>query len=181
MFYDDFEFEREQEAIDFINNKIKRCRKCGNELHYKEKFYNTDKLCNECKGMRSFDEIDDNPLVIQNKKNHVCSTRNADGSFILEDDVQKKCIVSEKEFFKKYSQWKLNNEKAEKAWREKQALTLSTKKQNNKITTTPKITDERLAEIISNYDLGQGININHDELISIVWEVMYYRGINKTF
>lgn len=30
---------REQEVIDFIRNKIKRGRQCGNELDYKEKYF----------------------------------------------------------------------------------------------------------------------------------------------
>lgn len=181
MFNDDFKFEREQKAIDFINNKIKRCRKCGNELHYKEKFYNTDKLCNECKGLRSFDEIDVNSLIVENKKNHATVTPKAEGSFIFDHDIEKQRTITERTFLEKYSQWQLNNERAEKAWREKQALTLSTQKQSNNPSITPKLTDERLGEIISSYDSGQRLDINHDELISIVWEIMYHRGIIKTF
>lgn len=181
MFYDDFEFEREQEVVDFINNKIKRCRKCGNELHYKEKFYNTDKLCNGCKGIRSFEETDAKPPTMLSKTKLVSAVPKADDSFILDDDAEKKRTATEEVFLQKYSQWKLNNEKAEKAWQEKQELSLSTQKQHEKPLPNSKLTDERLSEIISNYDLGQGLNISHDELISVVWEIMYHRGITKTF
>ena len=183
MRYDDYEFEREQEVIDFINNKIKRCRKCGNELHYKEKFHHTDRICNACKGMRSFDEIDVKQPSIQNKNTHVTTTRHTDAYVLplLDDDNEKKRTTIEKEFLEKYTQWQLNNEKAEKAWRERQDLTPSIQKQTKKTTISTNITDERLGELISNYDLGQSLDIRHDELISIVWEVMYYRGINKTF
>lgn len=181
MFHDDFKFERELEVIDFINNKIKRCRKCGTELHYKEKFYNTDKICNRCKGRRSCDEIDVNPLAVQNKNNHISAIQNVKYALLLADNIEKKRITTEKDFLEKYTQWQLNNEKAEKAWKEKQASTLSDRKKSKSPSITPNLTDERLGEIISNYDSGEGLNVSHDELISIVWEVMYHRGINKTF
>ncbi|ELC7379901.1 hypothetical protein RJO92_003102 [Enterobacter asburiae] len=183
MFYDDFEFEREQEVIDFINNKIKRCRKCGNELHYKEKFHNTDKICNGCKGMRSFDEIDVTPPATQNQNNRLTTIRNT-GAYVhplMDNDNEKKRTTTENEFLKKYSQWQLNNEKAEKAWRENQKLSLSTQKQTKKIMANPKVTDERLGELINNYDLGIALDIRHDEIISITWEILYHRGVNQTF
>lgn len=181
MFYDDFEFEREQEVIDFINNKIKRCRKCGNELHYKEKFYNTDKLCNGCKGKRSFDEVDAKSATLQSKIKHVSIIPKAEVALILDDTSTKKRTATEKTFLQKYMQWQLNNEKAVKDWQEKNALSLCTQKSAPKKLAKPKLTDERLSEIISDYDLGQGLNISHDELISVVWEIMYHRGITNTF
>lgn len=181
MFYDDFELEREQEAIDFINNKIKRCRKCGNELHYKEKFYNTDKLCNRCKGKRSFDEVDVKSTTNQSKTKHVSVIPKTESSFISDDIPPKKRTATERAFLQKHMQWQLNNEKAEKDWKEKNALSISTQKTSKKDLTKPKLTDERLSEIMNNYDLGKGLNINHDELISVVWEIMYHRGITKIF
>ncbi|MHA1000555.1 hypothetical protein ACR9IA_08400 [Leclercia pneumoniae] len=183
MCYDDFEFKREQEAIDFINNKIKRCRKCGNELHYKEKFHNTDKICNGCKGMRPYDEIDVTLPASQNQKNRLTTVRNTDEyvPLLLDNDNEKKRTTTENEFLKKYSQWQLNNEKAEKAWRENQEPALSIQKKTKKITANSKVTNERLGELISNYDLGIGLDIKHDELISIIWEIFYHRGVNKTF
>ncbi|WP_320732746.1 hypothetical protein [Enterobacter roggenkampii] len=181
MFYDDFEFEREQEVIDFINNKIKRCRKCGNELHYKEKFYNTDKLCNGCKGKRPFDEVDAKSATLQSKIKHVSIIPKTEDSLILDDTSPKKRTATEKAFLQKYMQWQLNNEKAVKDWQEKHALSLCTQKSPQKKLAKPKLTNERLSEIISDYDLGQRLNISQDELISVVWEIMYHRGITNTF
>lgn len=42
---------REKELDYFISNKIKRCRQCGNELDYMEKFHFTDRVCCKCKGL----------------------------------------------------------------------------------------------------------------------------------
>lgn len=181
MFYDGFEFEREQEVIDFINSKIKRCRKCGNELHYKEKFYNTDKLCNGCKGKRAFDEVDTESTAIQSKIKLVGVIPKTDDSSVLVDTPSKKRTATEQEFLQKYMQWQLNSEKALKVWQEKNALSLSTQKSLHKNLTKPKSTDERLSEIISNYDSEQGTNISQDELISVVCKIVHRLGITKTF
>lgn len=51
---DEYESRRAEEAHLFVANKIKRCRKCRNELHYKEKFYNADKICNRCRGLPEY-------------------------------------------------------------------------------------------------------------------------------
>ncbi|WP_438442313.1 hypothetical protein [Kluyvera georgiana] len=182
MFFDEKKFERELEVLDFIRNKIKRCRKCGNELHYKEKFYNSDKICNKCKGMRPFDEIDTKtPTNIEN--NALTTPRHVarEAHYHLEQGSGETRTTTESDFNKKYEQWKLNNEKAERAWREKQSLVSSSQKQGKKNVSSSKVTDEKLNEIIKCYDLEQELNIGHEELISIVWEVLYHRGINNTF
>lgn len=54
--------QKEQEVINFIRNKIKRCCKCGNELHYKEKYFFTDHICCICKGFPSFDAAEAHPI-----------------------------------------------------------------------------------------------------------------------
>ncbi|OCA54226.1 hypothetical protein Phpb_02670 [Photorhabdus namnaonensis] len=46
---DDAIARREREYNLYISNKIKRCKLCNNELTYEEKFYYTNKICNQCR------------------------------------------------------------------------------------------------------------------------------------
>lgn len=39
------------------------------------------------------------------------------------------------------------------------------------------ITDERIAELINQYDENSTVNIKVEELISLLWEIREYRGI----
>lgn len=51
---DDYEDRRETNENRYLSNKIRCCRKCGKELHYKEIFYNADKVCNRCRGISEY-------------------------------------------------------------------------------------------------------------------------------
>lgn len=51
---DYYEDKREDDEDRYLSKKIRCCRKCGKELHYKEIFYNSDKVCNRCKGLPEF-------------------------------------------------------------------------------------------------------------------------------
>ncbi|HED3065117.1 TPA: hypothetical protein R4057_002071 [Kluyvera ascorbata] len=179
MYYD--EFQRELEALDFINNKIKRCRACGRELHYKEKFNNTDNICNACKGLPSYDSFDDSEGPIEAIPLQALRKNESQEVIMHGNNHVKKRTFTEEELLKRYPSWQLSNEKAEREWVENNPKSVRGDRGGSQLSSSVKISDERLGEMIDNYDLGKGLDFSQDELISIIWEIMYHRGIINTY
>lgn len=179
MCYD--EFQRELEALNFINNKIKRCRACGRELHYKEKFNNTDKICNACKGLPSYDSFDDSEGQIEAIPLQALRKNESQEAIMHGNNYVKKRTFTEEELLKRYPSWQLSNEKAEREWVENNPNSVIEDRGKRQLSSSVKISDERLGEMIDNYDLGKGVDLSQNELISIIWEIMYHRGIINTY
>ncbi|HCL8254335.1 TPA: hypothetical protein N2Z50_002833 [Escherichia coli] len=177
MTYD--EFEREQEIVDFINNKIKRCRKCGQELHYKEKYYHSDRICCICKGLPSYENDEKSLTPIMDKPQHTFLENNTLNYMCNEKNKVENTRASAQEaLFKKYPEWCLLNEIQDKKWKDKQSNELSYSK-NNKQKFQNKITNERIFALLEKYDNYQTVDLTQDELISLFWEVLYHRGVNN--
>ncbi|WP_317178817.1 hypothetical protein [Lelliottia amnigena] len=172
------EFEREQETIDFINNKINKCRR---ELHYKEKFYNVGNICNPCKGLLPFIDAD----AINNFSTSSVQYNNLEPltsiSVSVDNNIDEKRTLTERELLKKYPEWQLKNELALKEWREKCHETPAGEIKKNKSTAELKIEDERIGELLNRYDSYRAIDITQEEVISLLWEVMYYRKISTKY
>lgn len=168
--HDDYD-QREANITSFLSNKIKRCIKCGHELDYKEKFYYTDRICNLCRGLQPFDSEDvpeiesegKSPFPIINSK--------------YEDKGQQNRSVFEKQVFSRYPEWQLLREKAEKDWDaahpRPEGITFVTEIPSYNLI----ITDERIAELINQYDANGTVSIKVEELISLLWEIREYRKI----
>lgn len=171
--YDDYD-QREANIASFLSNKIKRCIKCGHELDYKEKFYYTDRICNLCRGLQPFDS-EDVPEVESEVKSPF-PIINLDLSK-YEDKGQQNRSDFEKQVFSRYPEWQLLREKAEKDW----DAAHPRPEKINFVTQIPSysliITDERIAELINQYDANGAVNIKVEELISLLWEVRKYRKI----
>lgn len=171
--YDDYD-KREANIASFLSNKIKRCIKCGRELDYKEKFYYTDRICNLCRGLQPFDS-EDVPEVESEVKSPF-PIINLDLSK-YEGKGQQNRSDFEKQVFSRYPEWQLLREKAEKDW----DAAHPRPEEINFVTQIPSysliITDERIAELINQYDANGAVNIKVEELISLLWEVREYRKI----
>lgn len=175
------EFEREPEAIDFINNKIKKCKNCGHELHYKEKFYNIGNVCNPCKGLPPFIDTDTINNISTSYIQHSNLEPLTSISVSLDDNIDKKRTLTERELLKKYPEWQLRNELALKKWREKCHKTHAEEIKKKTASTELKIEDERIGELLNKYDTYKPIDITQEEVISLLWEVMYYRKISTKY
>lgn len=163
------EEQREQEVIDFISNKIKRCRKCGNELHYKEKYYFNDRICCTCKGLKPFDAPEDIAL------SESCEPEPAR----LADEGHDARTSTERELFNRYPEWQLMNERAAKKWREEHPPEESClPSSRSAVNSAGPLSVERLNELMAKYDASEAVDIRQEELISLLWEVLYHRKIN---
>lgn len=175
------EFEREQEAIDFINNKIKKCKKCGHELHYKEKFYNIGNVCNPCKGLPPFIDSDTINNISTSSVQHNNLEPLISASVTLDNNIEENRTPTERELLKKYPEWQLRNELALKKWREKCHKIHAGEINKKTATTDLKIEDERIVEFLNRYDSHNPIDITQEEVISLLWEVMYHRKISTKY
>lgn len=173
--YDDHD-QREANIASFLANKFKKCRKCGHELDYKEKFYYTDQICNPCRGLQPFDSEDAPDGESAGKSPFPII--NLDLSKYEDKGQQNRCDF-EKQVFSRYPEWQLLREKAEKDWNAEHPQTeVVTLKSGTKIESYNKIiTDERIAEMIYQYDFNGTVNIKVEELISLLWEIRKNRGI----
>ena len=171
--YDDYD-QREANIASFLSNKIKRCIKCGCELNYKEKFHYTDRICNLCRGLQPFDS-EDVPRGEPEGKSPF-PIINLDLSK-YEDKGQQNRSDFEKQVFSRYPEWQLLREKAEKDWDaahpRPEGITLVNEIPSYNLI----ITDERIADLINQYDANGTVNIKVEELISLLWEVSEIRGI----
>ena len=171
--YDDYD-QQEANIASFLSNKIKLCIKCRHELDYKEKFYYADRICNLCRGLQPFDS-EDVPEVESEVKSPF-PIINLDLSK-YEDKGQQNRSDFEKQVFSRYPEWQLLREKAEKDW----DAAHPRPEEINFVTQIPSysliITDERIAELINQYDANGAVNIKVEELISLLWEVREYRKI----
>lgn len=166
------EERRDQEAANFLSNKIKRCRRCSNELDYKEKYYFSDRICCACKGLEPFDA----PDVITPSENLEPKPLHQ-----VEQDYGVR-TSTERELFNKYPEWKLMIERAEKKWREQHPLQEKhSPSSRNAINTAGPLPVERINELMAKYDASEAVNIRQEELMSLLWEVLYHRKITSVF
>ncbi|RJL48267.1 hypothetical protein [Pectobacterium carotovorum] len=74
------------------------------------------------------------------------------------------------------------NEKAEKKWREehppKENCLPSSR---STVNSTVSLSVERINELMAKYDASETVDIRQEELISLLWEVLYHRKINPIF
>lgn len=170
---DDYD-QREANIASFLSNKIKRCIKCEHELDYKEKFYNTDRICKLCRGLQPFDS-EDVPEVESEGKS-LFPIINLDLSK-YEDKGQQNRSDFKKQVFSRYPEWQLLREKAEKDWDVAHprpvGITFVTEIPSYNLI----ITDERIAELINQYDANGTVSIKVEELISLLWEIKDCRNI----
>lgn len=126
----------------------KYCRQCGRELHYKEKFYFTDQVCCRCRGLASFDD---------------------DGT----ESVGRERTPVERALFERYPAWQLMIEKAERQWKATHPQPLA-----DVITVTrcTKVSDERISEMLAQYDSFRPVKIEERELIALLQEVRDLRN-----
>ncbi|NWC62937.1 hypothetical protein [Cedecea sp. P7760] len=166
------EERRDQEAADFISNKIKRCRKCSNELDYKEKYYFTDRICCACKGLEPFDA----PDVITSSEN---PQQKPPRQVEQGNGVR---TSAESGLLSRYAEWQLMNERAEKKWREEHPPQEKHSPSFRKvINTAGPLSVERINELMAKYDASEAVDIRQEELISLLWEVLYHRKITSVF
>ncbi|EKL1160129.1 hypothetical protein PQM54_004567 [Klebsiella pneumoniae] len=171
--YDDYD-QREANIASFLSNKIKRCIKFGRELDNKEKFYYTDRICNPCRGLQPFESEDVPELESESKSPFPII--NLDLSK-YEDKGQQNRSDFEKQVFSHYPEWQLLREKAEKDWNVVHPRPVDITFINEISNYNLIITDERIAELINQYDENSTVNIKVEELISLLWEIREYRGI----
>ncbi|HBA9706355.1 TPA: hypothetical protein J1460_000238 [Escherichia coli] len=126
----------------------KYCRQCGRELHYKERFYFTDQVCCRCRGLASFDD---------------------DGT----ESVGRERTPVERALFERYPAWQLMIEKAERQWKATHPQPLA-----DVITVTrcTKVSDERITEMLAQYDNFRPVQIEERELIALLQEVRDLRN-----
>ncbi|PFF94817.1 hypothetical protein [Escherichia albertii] len=131
---------------------IKYCRQCGRELHYKEKFYFSDHICCRCRGLASFDD---------------------DGT----ESVGRERTPVERTLFERYPVWQLMIEKAERQWKATHPQPLA-----DVITVTrcTKVSDERITEMLAQYDNFRPVQIEERELIALLQEVREARRSAST-
>ncbi len=124
------------------------CRQCGRELHYKERFYFTDQVCCRCRGLASFDD---------------------DGT----ESVGRERTPVERALFERYPAWQLMIEKAERQWKATHPQPLA-----DVITVTrcTKVSDERITEMLAQYDSFRPVQIEERELIALLQEVRDLRN-----
>lgn len=148
---------RDQQSNHFMSNKIKRCRQCGNELNYMEKFHFTDRVCCKCKGIE--------PLI--------SDERNAAQNYNDETGPIAREKISEL-----FAEWQRLTTLAERKWH-------SENQSNGSIVAQPKplkksaknVSSERIFELIGQYDNGEPIAICQEELVSIFWEILQQRNV----
>lgn len=151
--------QRELEVKRFIDNKIKRCDKCGCELNYREKFYTSEPICFVCKGLL--------------KPEAERESLGASGHY---NSVDTRSPMAEK-LFALYPEWQAMNEKAENEWHENHPLTPLPRKLSENHKPQP-FSDERIAQMISDYDEGIMVTVSQEELISLLWEIIKHRNIS---
>ncbi|EHU4459522.1 hypothetical protein KY790_004334 [Salmonella enterica] len=122
---------------------IKYCHQCGQELHYKEKFYFTNQICCQCRGLAPFDD---------------------DGT----QSVGRERTPIERTLFERYPVWQLMIEKAERQWKaahpQPQAGLIT-------VTRCTTVSDERISEMLAQYDSFRPVRIEERELIALLQEV----------
>ncbi|MEY8647644.1 hypothetical protein AALP86_14345 [Klebsiella pasteurii] len=171
--YDDYE-QRVLEIASFLSNKIKRCLKCSRELHYKEKFNYTGRVCNRCRGMKPFDTLDD--IISLAKINPSSQIRNLDLSQCKDKGTANRSAF-EQQISNQYPEWQLLREKAEKKWNKKHLNTEQRVFDYDKLSCNEMISDERVGDIFNQYDTHEIVDISNKELISLLWEIRFHRGI----
>ncbi|MDR6348509.1 hypothetical protein [Pantoea sp. SORGH_AS_0659] len=148
---------REQESDYFISNKIKRCRKCGNELDYMEKFHFADRVCCKCKGVDSLI-----PMDRKSSQNYIDETESFAGEKITE----------------RYAEWQRLITLAERKWHNENQLDSAVVSQPTLLKeSAERVSSERIFELIGHYDNGEPIAICQEELVSIFWEVLQQRKV----
>jgi len=148
---------RDQQARNFVNKKIKRCIKCGVELNYKEKFTFNDGVCCKCKGVKPFDEA--------RKPEDLYAARSR----------------AAQELYNRYPEWQRLNELAEEKWgNEHPPVVHFTSLKSTKVVTGDNFSSEKINELIDKYDDGEEIHITQEELMSLLWEVLDYRKGSKS-
>lgn len=146
---------REQQSDYFINNKIKRCRQCGNELDYMEKFHFSDRVCCKCKGVESLIPSEREPA-----QNHSDKT----------DEFAVQCKSE------RYAEWLRLTQLAEAKWHSDNQILASTVSQSKPVESNLEgVPSERIYELIEQYDNGEHVAISQEELVSIFWEVLQQR------
>lgn len=149
--------QRDKELDYFISNKIKRCRQCGNELDYMEKFHYIDRVCCKCKGVDSL------------MPTERISTR--------DDNDETKSLAGEK-MSERYAEWKRLTTLAERKWHSKNQFDgKAASKPKPLKESVGKVSSERIFELIGQYDNGEAIAIYQEELVSIFWEILQQRKI----
>lgn len=170
--YDDYD-QREANIASFLSNKIKKCSKCGRELHYKEKYYYTDGICNQCRGVPSFDDIENlnDSLGIDMREPFIDLDMPQ-----YENKGQENRTEFERKIFNRYLEWQLLREKAEKEWNAEHPQPDGDALTYQAVDYSQIITDERIAEMIYQYDTNEVVSIKVEELISLLWEIKANRG-----
>jgi len=170
------EDKREADAARFLNNKIKRCKICHNELTYIEKFYFTERLCTTCKDKHSSEVAakDENSAKVQFQPFAIPPD--------LEDKGQENRTPLEQMLFSKYPEWQLYKERAEKKWRDENTEGRAHYTESSKTSFAGGgVPDERIFELLSQYDQAENIDITESELVTLLWEILYHRKINTVF
>jgi len=147
----------EQQSDYFISNKIKRCRQCGNELDYMEKFHFTDRLCCKCKGIGSL-------ISVEGESAQNCN-----------EETEQFAV---KEISERYAEWQRLTKLAERKWRiENQSADTVVTQSKPLNASDESVSSERIFELIGQYDNGEPVAISQEELVSIFWEVLQRRKI----
>lgn len=122
---------------------MKYCRQCGRALHDKETLYFTDHICCRCRGLAPFD--DDGTASVGRERTPV-----------------------ERTLFERYPVWQLMIEKAERQWK-----TTHPQPEADVITVTrcTTVSDERITEMLAQYDNFRPVQIEERELIALLQEV----------
>ena len=122
---------------------MKYCRRCGRTLHDKETHYFTDHICCHCRGLAPFD--DDGTTSVGRERTPV-----------------------ERTLFERYPVWQLMIEKAERQWK-----TTHPQPEADVITVTrcTTVSDERITEMLAQYDNFRPVQIEERELIALLQEV----------